>query len=178
MGTGRAQGLRHDQFSERHRRRPACSAGSASDVLSEAALNDKSAVDWKSAGIILDMSASVAVARFLCHDVETSARRISLFLNPSGTALTLLAEDTARSVAPGSSGNPALQSIVADSGLRDLLVPPATMRSGVGCRDVSTQIPRTWWGCSLALEAGRSDALFRPTTRRSHHGGWTNPTTL
>lgn len=48
------------------------------------------------AEVILDFSASVSVARHLSNEAITKARRISAFLNPSGTDLVLLAEDTAR----------------------------------------------------------------------------------
>ena len=121
---------------------PPIAFGVPMNVLREAALSDQPKVDWKSGRIILDMSASVAVARFLCHDVESSARRVSLFLNPSGTALTLLSEDIARSVPLDLLEMQHYRALVSEPGLQDLLAPPATMRSGVGCRDVSTQIPQ------------------------------------
>ena len=49
-------------------------------------LDDK----MKNCRIILDMAASVPVSRHLVHDVNSDSRRVSLFLNPSGNALTLL----------------------------------------------------------------------------------------
>ena len=121
---------------------PSLACGVPIDVLREAALSDQAIVDWKSGRTILDMSASVAVARHLCHDVESSARRVSLFLNPSGTALTLLSEDIARSVPLDLLEMQHYRALVSEPGLRDLLEPSSTMRSGVGCRDVSTQIPQ------------------------------------
>jgi hypothetical protein len=66
------------------------------DVLqpgeSEASLNQALA----RADIILDASASVPVARYLARDIESSARRISVFFNPAGTDGVLLAEDLER----------------------------------------------------------------------------------
>ncbi len=50
----------------------------------------------KDAEVILDFSASVSVARYLSGEATTKARRISAFLNPSGTDLVVLAEDMAR----------------------------------------------------------------------------------
>ena len=47
---------------------------------------------------ILDMSTSVSVARMLARDTESTARRISLFLTPSGRDLVLLAEDKERGI--------------------------------------------------------------------------------
>lgn len=46
--------------------------------------------------IIVDCSASVAVSRHLANDVESQARRLAIFLNPSGTDLVVLAEDEKR----------------------------------------------------------------------------------
>ena len=121
---------------------PPVACGIAADVLGSQSPDDPGYVDWKSGSIILDMSASVAVARHLCHDIESSARRVSLFLNPSGTALTILAEDRGRSVTLDVLEMQHYRALISDVGLSDLLSPPSTMRSGVGCRDVSTQIPQ------------------------------------
>ena len=112
------------------------------NVLRKASLDEQATVGWKSSRIILDMSASIAVARHLCHDIESSARRVSLFLNPSGTALTLLSENRARSTPLDLLEMQHYRALISDSGLRGLLASPATMRSGVGCRDVSNQIPQ------------------------------------
>ncbi len=53
---------------------------------------------FRNAHIILDTSASVAVARHLAREIASTARRISFFLNPSGTDAIMLVEDTARSL--------------------------------------------------------------------------------
>ena len=121
---------------------PPIAYGIATDVLGPQSPDNPAVVDWKSGNIILDMSASVAVARHLCHDIESSARRVSLFLNPSGTALTILAEDRARSVTLDVLEMQHYRALISDVGLSDLLSPSSTMRSGVGCRDVSTQLPQ------------------------------------
>jgi len=51
---------------------------------------------FKEAEVILDFSASVSVGRHLSDENLGGARRISAFLNPSGTDLVILAEDTKR----------------------------------------------------------------------------------
>lgn len=51
---------------------------------------------FASADVIVDFSASVAVARHLSDRVVSKARRISIFLNPTGTDLVVMLEDTAR----------------------------------------------------------------------------------
>lgn len=53
---------------------------------------------FAAADVIIDMSASIAVARHLALDTRSEARRFSLFLNPQGTDLVLLAEDAARCI--------------------------------------------------------------------------------
>ena len=121
---------------------PPVACGIAANVLTAQSPDNPAVVDWKSSSIILDMSASVAVARHLCHDIESPARRVSLFLNPSGTALTILAEDRGRSVTLDVLEMLHYRALFKNSDLNGLLSPASTMRSGVGCRDVSTQIPQ------------------------------------
>ncbi|MCY4623397.1 MAG: ThiF family adenylyltransferase [Chloroflexi bacterium] len=121
---------------------PAIAHGVVESVGRLNAPTKRSPAEWRSASTILDMSASIAVARYLCHNIQSSARRVSLFLNPSGTALTLLAEDRERSVPLDFLEMQHYRALTHDTDLAGLLSPPSTMRSGVGCRDVSTQIPQ------------------------------------
>jgi integrative and conjugative element protein (TIGR02256 family) len=53
---------------------------------------------FSSSEVILDCSASIAVARHLCDLKQSTARRISIFFNPAGTAIVLLAESASRSI--------------------------------------------------------------------------------
>ena len=48
--------------------------------------------------MVVDSSASVAVERFLCHELAQHTRCLSTFLNPSGTAAIMMIEDETRSV--------------------------------------------------------------------------------
>jgi len=50
----------------------------------------------ETADICIDFSASLAVARWLALDATGDARRISVFLNPQGTDVVLMAEDQTR----------------------------------------------------------------------------------
>jgi hypothetical protein len=50
------------------------------------------------AELIIDASASVAVSRHLADMPNASARRVSVFFNPSGTSAALLAEDNKRAI--------------------------------------------------------------------------------
>jgi proteasome lid subunit RPN8/RPN11 len=96
------------------------------------------------ADLILDMSASVAVARHLAHDVRSSARRISLFFNPAGTDLVLLAEDADRSIPLDALEMQYYQAVVALPELDGHLAPPAArLRYAHSCRDITSTIPQS-----------------------------------
>jgi len=68
------------------------------DVFEPGDKKDELNKAFADADVILDFSASVAVARHLANGVDAKARRVSIFLNPSGTDLVVLAEDAARKV--------------------------------------------------------------------------------
>lgn len=68
------------------------------DVLNPAASSEKLNTAYKKAHIIIDASTSVPVARYLSRDVDSPARRFSIFLSPSGKDLVILAEDEKRRV--------------------------------------------------------------------------------
>ena len=55
-------------------------------------------LDINNANLVVDTSASIAVSRFLCHTLSNSTRCVSLFMNPSGTALIMLAESVDRTI--------------------------------------------------------------------------------
>jgi integrative and conjugative element protein (TIGR02256 family) len=93
------------------------------------------------AQIILDCSASVAVARHLGLDIKSQARRISLFLNPTGTDLVLLAEDNKRNIPLDSLEMQYYRLLIEDEDLHDHLRPPmGKVRYAAGCRELSNQI--------------------------------------
>ncbi|OGF55990.1 MAG: hypothetical protein A2452_11050 [Candidatus Firestonebacteria bacterium RIFOXYC2_FULL_39_67] len=52
----------------------------------------------KETDVIIDCSTSIAVARFLARDVDSSSRRISMFLSPNGEDCVVLAEDKNREI--------------------------------------------------------------------------------
>lgn len=109
------------------------------------------------AEVILDTSASVAVARYLCRDAEGDARRVSLFLNPSGSALTLLVEDPQRRFPLDVLEMQLYREIITNPELSGLLDSPGQLRTGNSCRDVSVQIPQDM----VALHGGIGSNAFR-----------------
>ena len=52
----------------------------------------------KEASLVVDCSASVAVGRYLSHELAGNTRAVSFFMNPSGTALIMLLENADRSI--------------------------------------------------------------------------------
>ncbi len=91
--------------------------------------------------MILDCSASVAVARYLGLDTESQARRVSLFLNPAGTDLVLLAEDSNRNIPLDSLEMQYYRMLIENEDLQDhLRAPIGKVRYAGGCRELSSQI--------------------------------------
>ncbi len=99
---------------------------------------------WGRAAVLLDLSASIVVARHLVHGIAAPrARRLSLFLNPTGTDLVLLAEDIEHAIPLDVlefqyyrlvAGAPALA--------YHLRPPPGRIRYARSCRDVSAALPQ------------------------------------
>lgn len=103
---------------------------------------------------IVDMSASVAVARTLARDCAGSARRISLFLNPSGTDLALLTEAEDRSVRLDALEMQYYRAVATDPTLSDTLLGAVSReRYGRSCRDVSVQLPHARVALHAAIGA-------------------------
>ncbi|MGK7866329.1 Mov34/MPN/PAD-1 family protein [Falsiroseomonas sp. E2-1-a20] len=93
--------------------------------------------------VIIDASASVAVARRLA-DGQGRARRVSVFLNPTGTAAVMLSEDAARTVRLDALEAQYYRVLLRDGALRSHLVPPpGGLRYTGACRHVSARIPET-----------------------------------
>lgn len=92
------------------------------------------------ADLILDMSASVVVARNLCERPD-SRRCASLFLNPSGTDVVLLLESADRTTNLWDLEGAYYQALISNSLLHDHLTKDnPSSRYGNGCRDLSAQI--------------------------------------
>ncbi|MDQ5823411.1 MAG: Mov34/MPN/PAD-1 family protein [Chloroflexota bacterium] len=117
------------------------------------------------AAVILDMAASVPVARYLARDVQSRARRVSLFLNPTGTDLVLLAEDSERELPLDALEmqyyralihderlSRHMRGAVAEEGEQEERVESA-VRYGLACRDVSAVIPQDLVALHAAIGA-------------------------
>ncbi len=104
--------------------------------------------------MILDASASVPVARPLARYVDSSARRISLFLNPSGTAGVMLREDGGRESPLDWLEMVYYRALLHDPRRRDhLRPPPGRLRYGRSCRDLSSTVPQELVALHAAIGA-------------------------
>jgi hypothetical protein len=134
------------------------------DVLApgERAVEVESA--FAGADVILDVSASVTVARALARDVVAGARRISMFLNPSGTDLTLLAEDVARTTPLDLLEMQYYRAVARNSELEGALAQSQSrVRYGRSCRDVSVALPQSHVGLYAGVGTlGIERALINP----------------
>jgi hypothetical protein len=124
------------------------------DVLAPGGNADAVRESLAGADVILDASASVPVARHLARDVDSAARRVSLFLNPSGTAGVILREDTDRDSPLDWLEMVYYRALLGDPRLRDhLRRPPGRLRYGRSCRDLSSAIPQELVALHAAIGA-------------------------
>jgi len=124
------------------------------DVLAPSEQNADIVKAFHNAEAILDMSTSIGVARKLVRDVESDARRMSLFLTPSGRALVLLAEDKGRRIPLDAlemqyyravANNDKLEKHFQTTGNRS--------RYGQSCRDITSTLPRNLVALHAAIGA-------------------------
>lgn len=112
------------------------------------------------ADVILDASASVAVSRHLADLENSRGRRICLFFNPAGTAVVLLAEDSARSITLRDVEAQYHRLVQADPALADHLRAGPGLRYSGSCRALTNRIPATSAALLSALGArGLVEAL-------------------
>lgn len=103
----------------------------------------------KNAEIIIDSTTSIAFSRYLASNDEFSARRISIFLNPAGTALVILAEKADRSIKLDSIEMQYYRYLINTTELETHLQMPETHRYANSCSDISSKIEHN----SIAMQA-------------------------
>lgn len=112
---------------------------------------------YQDTDLILDLAASIPVPRHLVYGVNSESRRASLFLNPSGKALTLLSEDAGRNIPLDSLEMQFYRAIARDTNLESLLDHPDRNRTGQTCRDVSAEISQE----DIAVHGGTGSRAIR-----------------
>lgn len=92
----------------------------------------------KQVDVVLDASASVAVERLLALDIETSARRLSCFLNPKGTATIMLLESSDGKTRLDLLEMQYYRELVSNKKYRDHLSLPETETYSGNCRSITS----------------------------------------
>ena len=129
------------------------------DVLSDS-VPDRAREALNASDIVIDFSASVAVARWVALDAPGDSRRISAFLNPDGTDLVLMAEGPRRSMRLDQIEAQYYRAVVERKELeRHLLQRGERLRYGHTCRDVTSQMSQD----VLAVLAGVAASAVRET---------------
>ena len=91
---------------------------------------------------IIDASASIAVARKLALDIDTKARKMSVFITPSGKDSVLIAEDTDKQFSLDILEAQYYRELICKPlGITHLDSVPTQQRYGGGCREISAIIP-------------------------------------
>ena len=111
----------------------------AEDALSIAENKDMLAA-FRDADLILDASTSIAVARYLARDLDSPARRASLFLNPNGRDAVMLMEDSGRSLPLDVLESQYYRAVLRDDRLDSHIRRESHFRYSAGCRDVTARI--------------------------------------
>jgi hypothetical protein len=107
---------------------------------------------------IIDLSASVAVARYLSNAQEFNARRISVFLNPTGADLVILAEDANRDCPLDALEMQYYRALIHNNELQGHFDPTKDrQRYGQSCRDVTNRISQE----SMSLHAAIASRAIR-----------------
>lgn len=107
------------------------------------------------ADLVLDFSASVPAARWIGIDGPGAARRMSLFLNPDGSDLVLLVEDSERQVRLDDLEMQYYRAVLTHSEFEHHLRPDGTrVRYGRSCRDVTSDMPQYRVGMYAGIGAG------------------------
>lgn len=104
-----------------------------------------------SADILLDMSASIAVERYLALDIESKARQLSCFLNPKGTATILLLKSVDGTDRLDLLEMQYYREIVSNEKYLDHMILPEEMTYSGSCRSISSRISQDNVSLSAAL---------------------------
>ena len=105
------------------------------------------------AAVVLDMSASVAVARAL-SDAELPCRALSMFLSPNGQDLVLMSEDPERNIRLDDLEMAYYAEVASREELADHLeVRGAPLRYGTSCRDISVSMRQSDVGALAGIGA-------------------------
>jgi len=93
--------------------------------------------------LIIDISTSIPVARFLSLDIESNAKRASMFMNPTGTDVVILCEDNERARRLDLLEMQYYRELINHPKLEEHLYNPYSKVSySNSCRDISSILPQ------------------------------------
>lgn len=120
------------------------------------------------ADLLVDMSASVTVARALARDTAPSVRCVSFFLSPTGQYLTMLAEDRERTVSLDLLEMQLYRAAIESEPLHALYTERGgRIRYGQSCRDISATVPQS----VIAVHAGIATMQLTHLLQEGSGGG-------
>lgn len=133
------------------------------DILSPGKKAEVIAGAMAAAHCVLDLSASVPVARMIARSAPESVRRVSVFLNPSGTDLVLLAEDAERRARLDHLEHQFYRELLTHPDLANHFELTGRIRYAHSCRDVSSTLPQHLVAMHAAIGSkGFRDAVSLP----------------
>lgn len=164
---GRSKAAALARFIDVMNRYPEQSGHLTADVLSnDPATEEAVKSKLKTADIIMDASASIAVSRRLASWPDTNTRRLSFFFNSDGTDAVLLAEPNDRSISLRELEAQHYAMVVQVPALRGHLhTSEATIAYSGACRQATNRMPETRAALLSALISGAI-----PGASSSEHG--------
>lgn len=136
------------------------------DVLGDKLASEAVMSKMAAADLILDASASVAVSRHLSDLQGVKSRRFSVFFNPAGTALVILAEDNSRTVNLRDLEAQYYRLLLNKRELTGHLEAPEGIRYSGSCRSLTNRIPQHRASMLSAIAAGAvADFLDDPNAQ-------------
>ena len=136
------------------------------DVLNPGNEQAKLHAAMESSDAIIDFSASISLARHLALGVPSSARRVSAFLNPSGSSLIVLSEDIHRRVRLDALEMQYYRAALSRVELEDHFKAANLVRYARSCGDASNTLP----GQRVALHAAIAAKAIRSALAKDGAG--------
>jgi len=134
--------------------------GFAADFLAPVKNDEELTKAYREAELVLDMSASVNVSRHLAA-TDSSARHVSIFMNPSGDCLVVTVEDKARTYRLDWLEMLHYRAVLQETELGGTLrAQRRGIRYGNGCRDVSARLSQNQVALAAALASKAIRKLF------------------
>jgi len=131
--------------------------GIVANVLRPGPQGEAVAATLRGADAIVDMSASIAVARHLTEKKGVTAKRCSIFLNPTGTDLVFLGEDSGRVFTLDSLEMQYYRAVASDESFKGHLKAAQLTSYAASCRDVTSRVPQEL----MNQHAGQATRILR-----------------